>query len=273
MGSDKRHAEKGARRTPERKLLTVSFLMGGVGIALGALFFRHKTRKAKFRIGIPISLLFNAGLLVLIISGTVILSSLPDIACTIKDEGISEESKTELKNFDAQCAMVLGCGVFANGSPTPMLKDRLDAGIALYKEGITPKLLLSGDGGQEYYNEIKSMYSYCIEAGIPPEDIFCDHAGFSTYESVYRAQSIFDAERIIIVTQKYHEYRAIYIAGQKGMDVVGVAANPRLYAGFIYREVREILARNKDVVKTALNRPPTYGGEVIPITGDGTKSH
>ena len=153
------------------------------------------------------------------------------------------------------------------------LKDRLDAGIALYKAGIVPKLLLSGDNGQESHNEIHVMLRYTREAGVPEADIFCDHAGFSTYDSVYRAADIFKAERVIIVTQQYHEYRALYLADKLGLAAVGVASDQRSYFGQRYREAREILARNKDFFKVLLRGKAKYGGEAIPISGSGISSH
>ena len=109
-----------------------------------------------------------------------------------------------------------------------MLRDRLDEGIALYKAGCAPKILMSGDHGSEYYNEVSVMKNYAIKQGVPSEDIFLDHAGFSTYESMYRARAIFGAEKVVIVTQKYHLTRAVYNAKNLGMDAYGVAEYPRV---------------------------------------------
>lgn len=171
--------------------------------------------------------------------------------------------------FDADCILVLGCAVRDDGSPSAMLQDRLEQGIALYCAGAAAKLLMSGDNGQVDYDEVNTMKSYAIAAGVPSSDIFMDHAGFSTYESLYRAKAIFGAERVIIVTQEYHLYRALYIARQLGIEAVGVAADGRSYAGQAYREVREILARDKDLVQCIFKPEPTYLGEQIPISGDG----
>ncbi len=170
---------------------------------------------------------------------------------------------------DYECILVLGCGVRPDGSPTPMLKDRLDRGIQLYTLGFAPKILLSGDNGQEYYNEVGTMKDYCMDAGVLPEDLFLDHAGFSTYESMYRARDIFGASKLIVVTQKYHEYRAIHIGKKLGMDVAGVAAKDIDYSGQIYRDLREIAARNKDFVKSIVKPKPTYLGDPFDLTGDG----
>lgn len=189
------------------------------------------------------------------------------------DIEINSIAKEELVAFDADCAIVLGCGIKDKNTPTPMLKDRLDAGIALYNEGVVPKLLLTGDNGQVGHNEIHVMLKYTKEAGVPEKDIFCDHAGFSTYDSMYRAIDVFKAEKAIVVTQKYHEYRALYIANKLGLEAVGVASDQQSYFGQTYRELREILARDKDFFKANLRSKAIYSGEAIPISGSGLSSH
>lgn len=173
----------------------------------------------------------------------------------------------------ADCILVLGAGLKADGTPNHMLQDRLDKGIELYQAGVAPKLLLSGDNGQEEYDEVNAMKEYALNAGIPSEDIFMDHAGFSTYESMYRARDIFLVEKVIIITQRYHQYRALYTARGLGMESYGVVPAPRTYAGQRYREIREILARDKDFLKMIIQPKPTYLGETIPISGSGLASH
>ena len=168
---------------------------------------------------------------------------------------------------------MLGAGIIDAKTPTPMLKDRLDLGIELYKAGAAPKILLSGDNGQVGHNELHVMLSYVREAGVPEEDIFCDHAGFSTYDSLYRAQSIFGVERALVVTQRYHEYRALYIGEALGLEVRGASADQERYSGQLLRDFREYLARNKDFFKTAIAPAALVGGESIPISGSGVVSH
>ena len=285
MGVDKRRAENGKWRIPERTLLLCALLLGAPGAILGALVFRHKTRKWKFRLALPFMLILNVLMVALILSSIVSASVMGDVVCKVKDtpelSGISTEdaracfsqkSLDELSSGDYQCAMVLGCSVKPDGSPSLMLKDRLDTGILLYKAGVVDRLLLTGDNGQEEYNEVAAMYSYCLEQGVPAEALFLDHAGFSTYESVYRARSIFQVERMIVVTQKYHIYRALYIADGLGIDAVGVCSQQHSYGDGLYRESREVVARIKDAFQTALDLPPTYGGEAIPITGPAAPS-
>lgn len=180
-------------------------------------------------------------------------------------------SPDSVKN-DYDCILILGCGV--NGdTPSHMLEDRLLQGIELYKDGASDKLLMSGDHGRKNYDEVNVMKNFAIDRGIASENVFMDHAGFSTYESMYRARDIFNAEKILIVTQDYHLYRAIYDARRLGLDAYGVASNPRIYSGQIFRDIREILARNKDFVYTIFKPEPTYLGEVIPVWGNGNDTN
>ena len=171
--------------------------------------------------------------------------------------------------LNADCIVVLGCQVRSDGTPSHMLEDRLRRGVELYEAAAAPKLLMSGDHGQREYDEVNAMKGYAVAAGIPSGDVFMDHAGFSTYESLYRAKEIFGVKKVIIVTQEYHLHRALYIARQLGLEAWGVASDYRSYAGQLMRDIREILARNKDFVTGIFLPEPTYLGEKIPITGDG----
>lgn len=170
------------------------------------------------------------------------------------------------------CILVLGCGVHGE-TPSHMLEDRLLQGIELYEFGTSEKMIMSGDHGREGYDEVNVMKDFATERGVPSENIFMDHAGFSTYESMYRARDIFKAEKILIVTQDYHLYRAIYDARALGLEAYGVASNPRNYAGQLYRDIREILARNKDFVYGIFKPEPTYLGEAIPVWGNGNATN
>ncbi|MBQ8830328.1 MAG: YdcF family protein [Oscillospiraceae bacterium] len=171
------------------------------------------------------------------------------------------------------CILILGAGVRDDGTPSLMLRDRLEMGIELYKAGASEKIIVSGDHGTEGYDEVNVMKNYLIDAGIPSEDIFMDHAGFSTYESVYRARDIFCVQSMVIVTQEYHLYRALYIAADFELDAVGVPAADIRYYGQTYRDAREILARAKDWVYTVTRPKPTYLGEQIPVWGDGNATN
>lgn len=172
----------------------------------------------------------------------------------------------DLKGID--CVLVLGAGVWGD-SPSHMLEDRLLTAIEIYNDGVAPKIIMSGDHGRDNYDEVNIMKKYAIEHGVPSEDVFMDHAGFSTYDSIYRAKEIFGVDKIIIVTQEYHLYRALYIADSLGVEAYGVGADPRKYSGQLYRDLREILARNKDFIKVIFKPKPTYLGESIPVSGNG----
>ena len=183
-----------------------------------------------------------------------------------KNQIIEKDDYSTLKNID--CIIILGAGIWGD-KPSPMLEDRLKEGILLYNNEVSDKIIMSGDHGREEYDEVNTMKKYAIENGIPSENIFMDHAGFSSYESIYRAKEIFNAKKVVIVTQKYHLYRALYIANQLGLEAYGVGADPRQYVGAIYREAREILARNKDFIKCIFKPEPTYLGDTIPVSGNG----
>ena len=150
-----------------------------------------------------------------------------------------------------------------------MLADRLNQGIELYQAGAADRLLMSGDHGRAEYDEVNVMKAYAMERGIPSEHIFMDHAGFSTYESMYRARDVFEAKKVIIVTQRYHMYRALYVARALGLDAYGVTSDPWQYQGQTYRELREMAARIKDFFYVILKPKPTYLGDTIPVYGDG----
>ena len=174
---------------------------------------------------------------------------------------------------DVDCILVLGCQVKSNGVPSDMLADRIRRGIELYQDGAAPKILMSGDHGQVEYNEVGTMKQSAIDAGLPSEDVFMDHAGFSTYESLCRAKEIFGVQKILIVTQEYHLYRALYLAQAFGIEAFGVAADYRTYWGQPKREVREILARCKDYFTAIYQPSPTYLGDAIPINGSGDQTN
>ena len=179
----------------------------------------------------------------------------------------------EAAKLDTDAILVLGARVWDNGQPSGILKDRIITGVDLYQSGASERLLMSGDHGQDDYDEVNAMKDYAVELGIAPEVIFMDHAGFSTYESLYRARDIFQIKTLIIVTQEYHLYRALYVARALGLNAYGVPADLGDYAGMPRFEAREILARLKDFVYTIFQPLPTYLGDAIPITGDGSATN
>ena len=128
---------------------------------------------------------------------------------------------------------------------------------------------MSGDHSREDYDEVNVMKDYATKMGVSSVNVFMDHAGFSTYDSLYRAKEIFKANKIIIVTQEYHLYRALYIAKSLGLEAIGIPAIKTSYRGDSSRELREVLARNKDFFLSIIKPYPTYLGEEIPVFGDG----
>ena len=183
-----------------------------------------------------------------------------------KDRIVSAEAAA---SFDADAIVVLGASVYADGTPSGILQDRLDDGIALYFAGAAPKIIMSGDNSTVSYNEVKAMKDYAIAQGVPSEDIFCDHAGFSTYESMYRAKHVFGAERIVVATQTYHLYRALYSAQGLGLQAVGVPSDYHAYSKQTQYDLREIPARTKDFFKTLFKAPSTFVGDPISLNQSG----
>lgn len=210
-------------------------------------------------------------LCVVLIAGVLVLAADAWVLFSTKDKILTPGEAARIE--DADCILVLGCQVRNNGVPSAMLEDRLRRGVELYDLGAAPKLLMSGDHGRTDYDEVNAMKQYALNAGIPSEDIFMDHAGFSTYESMYRARDVFQAKKVIIVTQQYHLYRSIYAAEALGLEAYGVACDYRQYAGQLGRDVREVLARAKDVATGIFQPKPTYLGEAIPVWGDGNLSN
>lgn len=186
---------------------------------------------------------------------------------------VTNSDLVEISRIEPECIMVLGAAVNPDGSPSQMLKDRLETGIALYHMGVAPKLLLTGDNGQMEYNEVQVMKNFAVDRGVAEEDIFLDHAGFSTYDSVYRASYVFGVESMVVVSQEYHLYRALYGCNRMGIDAVGASADQAVYRGQEMREGREILARVKDFGMWIVKPEATFLGEAIPISGSGITTH
>ncbi len=206
------------------------------------------------------------GIIIIAILMIIVLGINLYVKASTNKQILGENDYTKLSDID--CIIILGAGVWGD-KPSPILEDRLLEGIKLYQNNVSDKIIMSGDHGRESYDEVNIMKNYAIEKGIPSENIFMDHAGFSTYESIYRARDIFKAKKIVIVTQKYHLYRALYAANCLGLEAYGVGADPRQYSGATFRELREILARDKDFIKCIFKPEPTYLGDTIPVSGNG----
>jgi vancomycin permeability regulator SanA len=221
------------------------------------IFFTQKIRKKYFRLfhwlrfgllGLLISLL------VIPLTATAYISLMTNGIRYIKPEEVPQE----------QLAMIFGAGLLANGEPTPMLADRVEAGVKLYQIGRVKKLLMTGDNSKVSYNEVRSMQQYAHDLGVPTKDITLDYAGFSTYESCYRAHKIFGLHKAVVITQNYHLPRAIYTCRQFGLDTVGLGTpDIEIYGlwGMIPDLRREMLANVKALWEVHVTRPrPTFLG-------------
>lgn len=172
----------------------------------------------------------------------------------------------------ADAIIILGAYVRPDGALSWILKDRLDTGLALYNQKTAPKILVTGDHGQQDYNEVQAMKNYLLNHGVPAKDIFMDHAGFDTYDSLYRARDVFLIKSAIIVSQNFHLPRAVYIAKRLGLNAQGVQA--RLYYPWWYlNTIRDSASRIKAYIDVEiLKSKPRFLGEVISITGDGNQT-
>lgn len=170
----------------------------------------------------------------------------------------------------AEAALILGAGVLRNGGLSPVLRDRVDQAIELYRAGKVEKIIASGDNQTLDYNEVQPILNYLVERDIPKEDIFLDHAGFDTYSSIYRARDVFTVRSLAIVTQSFHLPRAVFIARNLGIEAFGVSADRGHYKLINY--FREMLADVKAAANLLFDRRPKYLGEEIPVSGDGRTS-
>lgn len=172
----------------------------------------------------------------------------------------------------AQVGLILGAKVYSDGRLSHMMQDRADTAIELYKNGKVEKLLMSGDHGTVGYDEVNTVKEYLLNKGVRAEDLFLDHAGFDTYDSVYRARDVFRVKSMTIVTQRFHLPRAVYLARALGVEANGMVADKRQYLGMFWNESREIVARSKAFLDIITGAKPKFLGEEIPIDGDSRLS-
>jgi len=173
---------------------------------------------------------------------------------------VNENIKIQSKDFivdhqgcpESQAAIVLGAYVSPSGELCEMLADRIETAVELYKNSKVKKIIVTGDHGRQNYDEVNNMRNYAEKLGVPSEDIFMDHAGFSTYDSMYRAKEIFLVDSAVVITQAYHLPRAVYTARALGINALGVESDKHIYAGAAYYELREIPGRLKAFVQLHL---------------------
>jgi SanA protein len=173
----------------------------------------------------------------------------------------------------AQAAIVLGAKVKPDGRMSSMLADRVTIAVRLYKAGKVEKVLASGDHGTVGYDEVDAMKRALLAAGVAPRDVFTDHAGFDTWDTMVRARKVFQVRSALVVTQGFHLSRAVWLARQAGLDAHGVGADLHGYGkALLFSEAREVLARVKAVGQAATDASPRFLGPPIPISGDGRAS-
>ena len=157
---------------------------------------------------------------------------------------------------DSRIAVVFGAGLNQNGNePGVILKDRLDSAVELYKLGKIQKIIVSGDSRDENHNETLVMYSYLINAGVSSFDLEADSAGINTYDSCYRAKEVFGVTKAILITQRFHLYRALFTCESLGIEVHGVASDKSLYDGRFYNNLREAFALVNTFYKLFISPP------------------
>lgn len=199
----------------------------------------------------------------------IVLANVVTIATT-RDRAVTVEGAVEaLASDPADAVVVLGASVYADGTPSDILADRLEVACDLYKAGAARAVIVSGDNRTSHYNESDAMKAYCVELGVPSEAVFVDHAGNTTYESMWRAHYVFGAQRIIVATQAYHLYRAMFAADCLGMQTWGVACDKGAYDNQRAYSAREVLARAKDFYAALLHVPVETSDETVSLDVSG----
>ena len=204
---------------------------------------------------ILIKTLLYIAFIVVLLSLFVLIINVNMVANT-NDRIISIDNLEKSEEYD--CILILGAGIRQDGSATPMLRDRLITGISAYNHLENVPIFLSGDSENSNYKETVTMRNYLIENGINEADIICDGYGLSTYESIWRAKNVYGFDKILIVSQKYHLHRAIYIADEIGMNADGLNAALTTYGKQPYYSFREYFARIKDVFYSEIYPTPKY---------------
>lgn len=220
---------------------------------------KNRSKKYKHRV-----FFWTAGVLTLLLAGLISIGLIDRAVERAGDRHIFASDQLE----PADCVIVPGALVYSD-RPSLMLQDRLDVALAIYRSGITDRILVSGDHGRKDYDEVNIMRQYLIDQGVNPEHIFMDHAGFDTYDTLYRARDVFLVQKAIVVTQDFHLRRALYIGECLKIDLQGVSSDLRAYPRAGYYRLREYAARVKAFVECLLQTQPTFLGETIPIQGSG----
>lgn len=199
------------------------------------------------------------------------------IACIIVVGGVNAwvvlSTKADVRSLDemlvrdpserADCIVVLGASVYADGSLSPILENRVDAAIELYNQGLASTIIMSGDGREANYDEPSAMKRYAVERGVPAADVCCDPGGYHTYDTMWRVANVYRAESCLVVTQEYHLYRAVFDAHGVGLDAVGVVSDEGTYEDQLWYDMREIAGRVQDCGQVLIGAVPDNPGAAI----------
>lgn len=222
------------------------------------------------------SLVARAAIVVVVlIVAVVLVVAVANIATVASTRGQVRTVDTlagEVSDNPVDAVVVLGASVHADGTPSDILADRLEVAVDLYQAGAAKAIICSGDNRSSHYNESDAMKAYCVALGVPSEDVFVDHAGNTTYESMYRARHLFGAERIVVTTQAYHLYRAMFAGQALGMETWGVPSDKGAYDNQLSYSVREVAARTKDFFAALLNAPVAIDETPVSLADSGDRT-
>lgn len=227
--------------------------MVGPSAILVGMAFRRKDKPRTGVLARALSLVLKTALACVVFSVLLVMFANVYTVATTRDDVHTVEA---LEGSHADAVVVLGASVFADGTPSDILADRLEVAVDLYLAGAADVVIVSGDNRDSHYNESDAMKKYCVELGVPAADVLVDHAGYDTYSSMYRARSAYGSEDVIVVTQAYHLYRALATAQGLGMQAEGVPADKGAYDNQLSYSVREVAARTKDFVQTLFRVVP-----------------
>lgn len=216
--------------------------------------------------------LLALGALVIAAAAVVAVANIATVATTRAQVRTVDAFAREVQQQPVDAVVVLGASVYPDGTPSDMLADRLEVAVDLYRAGAAKAIIVSGDNRSSHYNESDAMKAYCVALGVPSQDVFVDHGGVGTYESMYRARHLFGAQRIVVVTQAYHLYRAMFAGQALGMETWGVASDKGAYDNQLAYSLREVAARTKDFFAALLNAPVALDEAPVSLDGSGDRT-
>lgn len=213
--------------------------------------------------------LLALGALALAAVAVVAVANVATVATTRDHVRTVDAFAAEVGEHPVDAVVVLGASVYPDGTPSDILADRLEVAVDLYRAGAAKAIIVSGDNRSSHYNESDAMKAYCVALGVPSEDVFVDHGGTTTYESMYRARQLFGAQRVVVATQAYHLYRAMFAGQALGMETWGVPSDKGAYDNQFSYSVREVAARTKDFFAALIGAPVALDEAPVSLDGSG----